>query len=234
MQQTRGARTAHDPPRAFRAPHRRGALAPPGPHDDRVRRTLPRMRREIPRRELVRIPRVGKRQAPFQEGVSARGRPGRGAGGRRGRTRGTEVARRQDPEKGDRRAGQDHQHRRLIPGRRFSGGFPTFESPLRRGFFVSGTQGGATEPAPEVSFSSEKFVAGATGRTFRPGITGPRLLACPTFRNFDFVFRYSRPGKRANKFAFAPGLCVSLHIQNTMPTKPWDSNTSKSSSGDSA
>ena len=82
-----------------------------------LHRRLPDLRREAPHARRLRIPRVGQRQAPLQEGVrhvdDARRDPGRS---RRG-TRSAKVARRQDPEEDHRRAGQDHQHRNLNAGR---------------------------------------------------------------------------------------------------------------------
>ena len=73
------------------------------------------LRRDAPRAELVRIPRVGQRQAPLPEGVCRFDDARRDSGRRRHGPRGAEMARRQNPEKDHRRAGQDHKHRDLTP-----------------------------------------------------------------------------------------------------------------------
>ena len=69
---------------------------------------------ETPRAERIRVPGFDQRQTPLQERVRhvADARPD--AGRRRDAARSAEMARRKNPEKGHRRAGQDHQHRHLI------------------------------------------------------------------------------------------------------------------------
>lgn len=120
----------------LRAAHRRGVVGGARPYRIDLRRQLPRMRREVPRAELVRIPRIDQRQAALQEGVPDSHGPGRDPGRRRTGPRGTEMARRQGSEEGDRRPGQDHQHRDLIRHTARHEPFPPDRDPSRPGGFL--------------------------------------------------------------------------------------------------
>ena len=111
--EARSARTADRAARPIRPAHRRGAVGRARTRRIGLHGRLPDFRREAPHARRLRIPRVGQRQAPLQEGVRHDDDPGGDPGGRCHGARGAEVARRQGPEEGDRRAGQDHQHRDL-------------------------------------------------------------------------------------------------------------------------
>ena len=113
--EARSARTADRAARPLRPAHRRGAVGRARTHRIGLHGLLSGLRRDAPRAELVRIPRVGQRQAPLPEGVCRFDDARRDSGRRRHGPRGAEMARRQNPEKDHRRAGQDHKHRDLTP-----------------------------------------------------------------------------------------------------------------------